>query len=159
MLGKEPKPDPRSPVQPGRGSGPYLLLAVVAAFGIWTLQQYLVQDSSPSQKTRSEQPTGGQGQEASRTTDQRLPGLFSADDYPPEALDRNEQGAVTVTVGVNTRGRVSNCRVIKSSASQTLDQATCRIITARARFKPALDARGNPVESEFTQNIVWRIAE
>jgi len=84
--------------------------------------------------------------------------LFSADDYPPSALDNNEQGTVTVTLTIGPSGRVTGCSA-SGSASSTLKNATCRAVTSRARFSPAQDANGAPTTSTYTQSIVWRIAD
>jgi protein TonB len=79
-------------------------------------------------------------------------------DYPPSALDNNEQGTVTVTLQVGPSGRVTGCSTT-GNASSTLKNATCRLLSARARFSPAQDANGNPTTSTYTRNITWRIAE
>jgi TonB family protein len=147
--------DPRSPVQPEPSNLPYLLLALVVAGGIWTFGQYRREDPSQGPRSSDERANNLGSTETPRT----MPGLFSSDDYPPEALDRGEQGTVNVRVAVNTSGRVSACTVLQSSGSQALDHAACKIITARARFRPAQDAAGRAIESSTTQKIVWRIAE
>lgn len=87
-----------------------------------------------------------------------LQGLFSADDYPPSALDNNEQGDVSVTLAIGPSGRVTQC-FPNGSASTTLKNATCRLIVARARFDPARDASGNPTTGTFSGAVVWRISE
>ena len=97
-------------------------------------------------------------QSQARSLTGSLQGLFSADDYPPSALDNNEQGTVTVSLTIGPSGRVTGCSP-SGSASSTLKSATCRLVTARARFSPAQDASGNPTTSTYTQSIVWRIAE
>jgi periplasmic protein TonB len=86
-----------------------------------------------------------------------LQGLLANDDYPPSALDNNEQGTVTVTLTIGASGRVTGCS--PSGATATLRSATCRLVSARARFSPAQDANGNPTTSTYTQSITWRIAE
>jgi protein TonB len=86
-----------------------------------------------------------------------LQGLFRSDDYPDSALDREEQGTVRVSLTIGTNGRVSGCSVSSSSGSSTLDRATCRIITSRARFTPAMDSNGNPTTGNFSQSITWRV--
>ena len=97
-------------------------------------------------------------QSQARSLTGSLQGLFSADDYPPSALDNNEQGTVTVSLTIGTSGRVTGCSP-SGNASSTLKSATCRLVTARARFSPAQDANGNPMTSSYSQSIVWRIAE
>jgi periplasmic protein TonB len=87
-----------------------------------------------------------------------LQGLIREDDYPPSALEREEQGRVTVRLTIGTNGRVSNCSVTSSSGSRALDSATCRVLQARARFTPAQDSQGNPTTGTVTQAIRWQIA-
>jgi periplasmic protein TonB len=97
-------------------------------------------------------------QSQARSLTGSLQGLFSADDYPPSALDNNEQGTVTVSLTIGPSGRVTGCSA-SGSASSSLKSTTCRIVSARARFSPAQDANGNPISSSYSQTIVWRIAE
>ena len=74
--------------------------------------------------------------------------LISADDYPAEAMKRHEEGTVRVKLKVGADGRVVGCSIIQS-ATPALDVATCRVLTARARFTPAKDQFGKPIEDEF----------
>jgi protein TonB len=97
-------------------------------------------------------------QSQARSLTGSLQGLISSDDYPPSALDNNEQGSVQVTLTIGPSGRVTGCSP-SGSASSTLKSATCRLLTSRARFSPAQDANGNPTSSSYSQTIVWRIAE
>jgi protein TonB len=97
-------------------------------------------------------------QSQARSLTGSLQGLISSDDYPPSALDNNEQGSVQVTLTIGPSGRVTGCSP-SGSASATLKSATCRLLTSRARFSPAQDANGNPTTSSYSQTIVWRIAE
>lgn len=97
-------------------------------------------------------------QSQARSLTGSLQGLISGDDYPPSALDNNEQGSVQVSLTIGANGRVTGCSS-SGSASATLKSATCRLLTARARFSPAQDANGNPTTSTYSQTITWRIAE
>lgn len=84
--------------------------------------------------------------------------LITVDDYPPEALRNNWQGSVTVDLTVSPKGQVTACRVTKSSGHQVLDDATCKIMSSRARFTPALDSAGNPIEAHYTAPpITWSV--
>lgn len=87
-----------------------------------------------------------------------LQGLFRGDDYPQTAIERNEQGSVTVRLTVGTNGRVSNCSVTSSSGSRTLDSATCRILQSRARFTPAKNNQGQTTTDTVSQRIRWVLA-
>src|SRR5437870_9122181 len=56
-----------------------------------------------------------------------LQGLIGGDDYPPSAMDNNEQGVTRVALTVGPSGRVVGCSVTGSSGSRALDQASCRL--------------------------------
>jgi len=76
-------------------------------------------------------------------------------DYPVAALRANEQGATGFTLRVDKEGRVSGCMIKASSGSGSLDEATCSLVTRRARFRPAVDAEGRPKEGEYTNRVRW----
>src|SRR5688572_20162852 len=77
--------------------------------------------------------------------------------YPAQALREGREGTTYIAVTVSTDGRVKDCTVVKSSGSADLDEATCRNFTAKARFRPATDADGNPIESTFSTQVKWEI--
>lgn len=79
------------------------------------------------------------------------------DDYPPRALREERTGTSAVAWDISTEGRVENCRVTSSSGSPDLDDAACKNITRRARYKPALDNAGNPIRSQASRRVVWRM--
>ena len=81
--------------------------------------------------------------------------LFSADDYPPAALRRDEMGRVRVRIRVSDAGEPADCTVTGSSGSADLDKATCDIIRTRAKFTPAVDVDGKPVRSVYTSTVNW----
>ena len=86
--------------------------------------------------------------------------LFSMDDYPPAALATHAEGTVVVKLRIGIDGRPRACRIVRSSRHEELDLATCNIMLTRARFSPARDSNGNPVEDDFqTPPISWRIAD
>jgi protein TonB len=84
--------------------------------------------------------------------------LFSADDYPAGAAARGEQGNVQVVIHVDDKGAVSSCEIKTSSGYPELDTQTCNIIARRAKFEPARNSNGEPVASEITKTIDWRLA-
>lgn len=89
---------------------------------------------------------------------QSLPSLISNEDYPAEALRRNEQGTVSFRLDVGVDGRVSGCSILQSSGSTTLDATTCRIIRSRARFRPARDTEGRPTPDRFESKLLWSLS-
>lgn len=82
---------------------------------------------------------------------------ITTDDYPTAALRQDIQGTVVISVMIGTDGRVRSCLVTQSSGSKLLDDATCRLYTARARFTPARDADGNPTTAQRTDRYRWQI--
>ena len=100
-------------------------------------------------------PPPRQTQPRSLTGD--IQGLITGDDYPPTALDNGEQGSVNVTLTIGPSGRVTGCS--PSGGPRSLQTATCRLLTARARFSPAEDSSGNPTTSSYSRTITWRISE
>lgn len=85
--------------------------------------------------------------------------LFSTDDYPLAAISRNEEGAVRVEVVITPAGRVGDCRILDSSNSPALDVTTCAILQRRARYSPARDNLGRPVEDRQTVRIRWHLED
>jgi TonB family protein len=86
-----------------------------------------------------------------------LPGLFTTDDYPREALRNGETGTVAFNVVVNRDGRVTQCDVTTSSGSPSLDRTTCTVVQSRARFTPARDAKGRRVADTAVGRIRWQL--
>lgn len=83
----------------------------------------------------------------------------TTDDYPPRALREERTGTTAVAWDITTDGRIENCRVTSSSGSPDLDDAACKNITRRGRYKPALDDAGNPIKTSSSRRVVWRIPE
>ena len=86
-----------------------------------------------------------------------LGAYFRASDYPARALAARHEGEVGYEVVVGTNGRVSNCRVNRSSGDAALDAATCRVLRERARYLPARDIRGGTMEGVETGTYAWRL--
>jgi TonB family protein len=78
-----------------------------------------------------------------------IPSLVSGEDYPAAAIRAGEQGQTGYRLTVGTNGRVTGCTITSSSGSAVLDSTTCRILRARARFRPARDSKGEPVEGSY----------
>ena len=85
-----------------------------------------------------------------------IPSLFAASDYPAEAIPKRAQGITDYRLRVNASGRVDKCEIERSSGNAALDAATCRVITKRSRFRPAIDATGRPVASIYLGMVHWR---
>ena len=62
---------------------------------------------------------------------------------------------VRVTIGPD--GRVTACTVSGSSGSNDLDEAACQGMQRYARYRPALDAAGNPTTGSANTTIVYQL--
>ncbi|MEA3063675.1 MAG: hypothetical protein QOJ27_103 [Sphingomonadales bacterium] len=76
-------------------------------------------------------------------------------DYPRHLGDAGIGGTVTGVFTVEVNGRVSDCRVTRSSGVPELDALTCRLMEKRFRFRPASDRFGRPVRDEVEWDHEW----
>jgi protein TonB len=81
----------------------------------------------------------------------------TTDDYPSRDLREENEGTTFFRVVVGTNGRASACEVVRSSGHPGLDAATCKAVTARARFEPATDANGEKVVGTYSNSVRWQI--
>lgn len=81
----------------------------------------------------------------------------TSSDYPVAAMRAGENGTVGFRLTIDPSGRPVTCAITLSSHSAALDEATCRVVTQRAVFMPARDARGRLVESHYANSIHWTI--
>lgn len=79
------------------------------------------------------------------------------DDYPPESVRRGEQGSAIVLWTISKKGAVKDCRVMASSGSAALDNASCHVVTKRFHYSPALDADRQPIESHDSMRVNWTL--
>lgn len=73
-----------------------------------------------------------------------LASYVSNDDYPLDAIRNGEQGTVRFTLTVGADGRVSNCMIVESSGSASLDSTSCRILTSAPASPPPPTATAIP---------------
>jgi TonB family protein len=86
------------------------------------------------------------------------PGLWvTTNDYPALALREEREGLVGFTLIVGTDGRVTSCEIASSSGSPDLDAAVCSLISLRARFTPARNAKGKVQPGRYASRVRWQI--
>jgi protein TonB len=84
------------------------------------------------------------------------PGTWaSPEDYPSLDLNSGHEGTTRFSLTIGVDGRVSSCTVTSSSGWPGLDNATCKLITRRAKFSPALDENGKPTSGGFASAVRW----
>lgn len=83
---------------------------------------------------------------------------LTLNDYPADARKARQEGKVTFIWKVNTDRTLSDCFVIKSSGSSSLDGAACNAMMKRGRYiRAALNAAGQPVPSWDRRSVNWRL--
>lgn len=84
-------------------------------------------------------------------------GWISWADYPERVARRGGQGVTGYELTIDDQGRVTDCLVTDSSGVGLLDEATCDLISQRARFLPARDANGIAVTGRYTSRVRWEM--
>ncbi len=86
------------------------------------------------------------------------PGRWAnSNDYPRRALREEREGTTRFRLTVGTNGRVTHCQITGSSGHADLDEAACKNLRRRARFRPALDSAGNPMVGSWSSAVRWQI--
>ena len=93
----------------------------------------------------------------SPSLDKPLMSLFSSDDYPYDAMRKDQSGFAHVVVMVDETGKIADCTMIATSGIAVLDAQTCIILRKRAKFHPASGADGKPTKGIFHQRVNWEM--
>lgn len=99
--------------------------------------------------------TGGNGDGGGGTRPTRRSGAITYRDYPAEARRLRAGGIVDVRLDIDSGGRVTACRVVRSSGRADFDETTCRLILQRFRFNPARNAAGEAVATVYGWRQRW----
>ena len=102
---------------------------------------------------------GGGGGGGAVRPPRRIRGSLRDSDYPPGLGEMGIGGTVSVIYAVQPDGRVTNCRITRSSGSRILDETTCRLIQQRFRYDPARDRFGRPVRSGIVEDHSWMVED
>lgn len=121
-----------------------MLLALLAASALQTLQTQTTQTI----ETPATPPTPIEPQN-----------WIGAYDYPVAARIAEQEGTATVRFLVGADGRIEVCQVVETSGWKVLDDASCALLVANARFHPARDRSNRPIPALIRQRIVWHIPE
>ena len=83
---------------------------------------------------------------------QPIQSLFSPDDYPSALHAKRTRGVVAMLLTIDASGHVLLCAM---PHADVLAVATCKILSRRARFTPAMDSNGNPVTGSVHVQVDW----
>jgi periplasmic protein TonB len=81
--------------------------------------------------------------------------IAATHDYPAAGRNARAGRQVVIMLRIDTDGRVSDCRVHQPSGNDEADALTCRLARQRFRFRPATDAAGRPVASDYGWQQRW----
>lgn len=86
---------------------------------------------------------------------------FEKPEYPAAALRAGEEGDVVVSVCVDKDGKMSDVKLVKSSGSARLDEATLKGL-ARTRLDPAVGTDNKPIamcNPPYQFTLTWDLEE
>lgn len=78
-------------------------------------------------------------------------------DYPVSARRARREGVVEFIVRYGPNGSPTGCDIFSSSGYADLDEMTCRLVKARARFKPGRNSRGEVVGGTYRNTVRWHL--
>lgn len=89
-------------------------------------------------------------------TPRNNPGTWATpNDYPSRALREDREGTTTFRVTIDGDGRVASCQIVQSSGHADLDEATCKNVSRRARFRKPSEGYGDT----YTNRVRWVIPD
>jgi len=83
----------------------------------------------------------------------------TTEDYRSNWIRQEMTGRARFRLEIAADGRVTGCEVTATTGHAALDQATCSLITRRARFQPGRGMEGEPVPSSYAGTIDWQLPE
>ena len=93
---------------------------------------------------------------AKPATPRNAPGSWATpNDYPSRALREEREGTSGFRVTIDADGKVANCQITSSSGHADLDEATCKLVSRRARFRKPSDGYG----SVYSNRVRWVIPD
>lgn len=83
--------------------------------------------------------------------------LFTSNDLPRAAMDKQQPDRARYQLLVDEKGTVAGCDVLVPSGSALIDTEGCQLVSERAKFRPAADAAGKAVRGIWTSPpVTWR---
>lgn len=80
---------------------------------------------------------------------------FTPDDYPRSAWINGRSTIIQFRLMIDADGKVSGCKVTNLNHNPEFADTTCKLLSKRAKFSPAIDANGNSVPSFYISYVHW----
>ena len=84
---------------------------------------------------------------------------LSNNDYRPSWARQELTGTARFRLEIAATGKITSCTVTGSTGHPELDQATCSLVTRRAKFEPARGKQGEPVSGAYNGSVSWQLPE
>ncbi|MDG2533925.1 energy transducer TonB [Sphingomonas sp. HITSZ_GF] len=81
---------------------------------------------------------------------------FNGVDFPSEAQSAGHNGLLRFRLDIDEKGAVAGCHILTRSKPDEFSVPTCKRLTARGRFRPALDSSGQPIRAFYLGSISWK---
>ena len=98
---------------------------------------------------------GGRG-DFSGYTPARMLNKIPDREYRRISGGRIRRGSAMISFRVNADGKMTNCRIVRSSGDATVDSIVCDAATRYLRFSPARDPDGRAIAQDMTYTPTWR---
>ncbi len=80
-----------------------------------------------------------------------------ASDYPLQMLVAGQPALVSFRLSIGADGVPTACHIQATTRLKSFDDAVCKSVMRRARFSPALDAKGQAIASYYQNNVRFLI--
>ena len=78
-------------------------------------------------------------------------------DYPSEMLRTGFGGLVNLRLDISETGSIAACHIQSKTNPDAFADLSCKLISKRGRFRPALDRNGKPIKSYYVSGVRWTI--
>ncbi|MEQ1542791.1 MAG: energy transducer TonB [Novosphingobium sp.] len=79
------------------------------------------------------------------------------EDYPKTMLAKSANALIQFRLDVDAGGTVAGCSILSQAGETEFADTTCKLLSKRAKFVPALDAEGKPTRSYYISSVRWTV--
>lgn len=77
-------------------------------------------------------------------------------DWPNDLYQQEVEASVRVELDVSAQGSVQDCRIVRTSGYDVMDNVVCARLQQRGNFNPALSAEGVKVAAKHQMTVMFR---
>jgi len=154
-AGKKAEPTPVVAPKPRIPAPSPIPAAPIAGTGSATRSGAANYGTGPGAGGAGNGPGGGGYGDFTGYTPARIIRRIPNREYRRISAGRIPQGSAAIRFRVEPDGRMSNCRVIRSSGDPYVDSFVCDAAMRNMLFSPARDASGRPIPYEMSYTPTW----